>query len=287
MSWETVAHLLASRGDLSALLINEHSECVLVTPAAERALGVPARETIGPGGLEKLIAPHQLDDARWQLQRAHAGAVRSVVLLLALPGGDSLARFEAWPVGQAGGTLLFLEELTAQPRRGSLGDHDYEVVTPVDGPPKLRALYRLGLVQEAATGVCYTTLHGANAPCNDCPLPRGTSERRAPAVRINADRQYELLGAVEVEQNVTRISVRTIPHAHFVAIRDARLHELSRRALLSEREREILALLVSGESLDEIAVKAGISLRTVKFHQSNLLGKLGADSRADLGRLIF
>jgi DNA-binding CsgD family transcriptional regulator len=84
-----------------------------------------------------------------------------------------------------------------------------------------------------------------------------------------------------------RISVRAITQSQFTALRDARLRELAGRARLSEREREVLTLLVSGAPLDEIATQIGIGLRTVKFHQSNVLNKLGADSRADLARLIF
>lgn len=49
----------------------------------------------------------------------------------------------------------------------------------------------------------------------------------------------------------------------------------------------MLAWLLLGRSLDEIAVSLGISARTVKFHQQNILNKLGADSRVDLIRLVF
>jgi DNA-binding CsgD family transcriptional regulator len=44
---------------------------------------------------------------------------------------------------------------------------------------------------------------------------------------------------------------------------------------------------VLGRSLDEIARILGIAPRTVKFHQANVLQKLGADSRLDLMRLLL
>jgi LuxR family maltose regulon positive regulatory protein len=49
---------------------------------------------------------------------------------------------------------------------------------------------------------------------------------------------------------------------------------------LTRREQEVLRLLVAGASNQEIATRLVISLATVKKHVSNLLGKLGVDSRA-------
>ncbi|MGD2105822.1 MAG: response regulator transcription factor [Anaerolineae bacterium] len=48
---------------------------------------------------------------------------------------------------------------------------------------------------------------------------------------------------------------------------------------LTEREREVLALMKEGMSNPEIAEELVVSRSTVKFHVSNILSKLGADSR--------
>jgi DNA-binding NarL/FixJ family response regulator len=51
--------------------------------------------------------------------------------------------------------------------------------------------------------------------------------------------------------------------------------------VLTEREREVLALLAIGATNKEIAQKLVISERTAKFHVSSILGKLGAGNRTE------
>jgi NarL family two-component system response regulator LiaR len=48
---------------------------------------------------------------------------------------------------------------------------------------------------------------------------------------------------------------------------------------LTEREREVLALLVEGHTNPQIADRLVVSRSTVKFHVSSVLSKLGASSR--------
>jgi len=50
---------------------------------------------------------------------------------------------------------------------------------------------------------------------------------------------------------------------------------------LTPRERQILALMVQGMSNQDIADQMGIALPTVKFHVTNVLGKLQVDSRTE------
>ena len=49
---------------------------------------------------------------------------------------------------------------------------------------------------------------------------------------------------------------------------------------LTAREREVLRLIAAGLPSKQIARALGISERTVKFHATSLLRKLGADNRA-------
>ena len=57
-----------------------------------------------------------------------------------------------------------------------------------------------------------------------------------------------------------------------------------RYAQLSEREREVLGLIISGLTNKEIGRALDLSTRTVETHRANLFAKLGAESLADLIR---
>jgi FixJ family two-component response regulator len=54
---------------------------------------------------------------------------------------------------------------------------------------------------------------------------------------------------------------------------------------LTEREREVLALVVSGMLNKQVGRQLGVTEKTVKFHRGNVMEKMGADSLADLVRM--
>jgi DNA-binding CsgD family transcriptional regulator len=67
----------------------------------------------------------------------------------------------------------------------------------------------------------------------------------------------------------------------------ARLELLATRGGLSARERDVLSQLAIGRSLEQIASSLAISHRTVRFHQGNVLTKLGLSSRHELLLLLL
>jgi FixJ family two-component response regulator len=58
-----------------------------------------------------------------------------------------------------------------------------------------------------------------------------------------------------------------------------------RAATLTDREREVMALVVSGMLNKQVGHRLGVTEKTVKFHRGNVMQKMGADSLADLVRM--
>ncbi len=83
---------------------------------------------------------------------------------------------------------------------------------------------------------------------------------------------------LEALQNAVRQHVKSRQRNQ--AGREAR----QRYAQLSEREREVLGLIVAGLTNKEIGRALDVSPRTVETHRANLFAKLGAESLAQLIR---
>ena len=52
-----------------------------------------------------------------------------------------------------------------------------------------------------------------------------------------------------------------------------------KKGILTKREREVFELLINNKTTNEIAEELGISEKTVRNHISNVIQKLGVDSR--------
>ena len=56
---------------------------------------------------------------------------------------------------------------------------------------------------------------------------------------------------------------------------------MEQKPQFSEREREVIELLLQGKSNKQMALALGVSVRTVEFHLSNIYAKLGVTSRTE------
>ena len=81
-----------------------------------------------------------------------------------------------------------------------------------------------------------------------------------------------------IQQAIERSQAALAQEAELRALRDC-------HASLTPREREIMALVVSGLLNKQIAVKLGISEITVKAHRGQVMRKMQVDSIADLVRI--
>lgn len=73
--------------------------------------------------------------------------------------------------------------------------------------------------------------------------------------------------------------------ARFIQNSEAYFELRQRAALLTEREREVVKLVVAGLLNKEIADHLGLALVTVKVHRGNAMHKLGARTGAELARM--
>jgi FixJ family two-component response regulator len=83
--------------------------------------------------------------------------------------------------------------------------------------------------------------------------------------------------------------IETLQNAVRQHVRSREKHQATRQAhdryaQLSEREREVLGLIVEGLTNKEIGRALGLSPRTVETHRANLFGKLQVESLAHLIR---
>ena len=111
-----------------------------------------------------------------------------------------------------------------------------------------------------------------------------TSEklRAALAAALRSNPEFELVG-------VGATSAEVPPSADVVLISrtsspsrvSGRSPESATQTVLSNREREILALLADGLVNKQIAARLGISTNTVKTHLELLFDKLGVATRAE------
>jgi DNA-binding NarL/FixJ family response regulator len=109
-----------------------------------------------------------------------------------------------------------------------------------------------------------------------------TDERVLGAVRAGA-RGYVLKGAPvdEIARAIRAVHGGGSYLASPVAAKILRQVRSPRSATtLSDRERTVLREVAAGRSTKQIARALGITERTVKFHVSSIMNKLGADNRA-------
>ena len=72
-----------------------------------------------------------------------------------------------------------------------------------------------------------------------------------------------------------------------MAKEQAHLAVADRFAQLTQREREVMALVVEGHANKIIGARLGISIRTVEIHRARVMQKMGAGSLSELVRLAL
>lgn len=260
----------------------------MMSSGAARALGFKSPPS-AQVTLDTLVPADAREESRALIDRALSGMLPKVELRMLTAQGTALARFSSSAVGKddARGVLLSLEHLAPLVEARPTSDYDYEVAGVTRQEYRLQRVWQPSVGGTPANGKCFEVLHGLRKPCDKCPLSRGETARPQVSASRQAPYDYVVTSFTLQDDDCARVSVRRVSAASFSAVMQARLDELAERAQLSKRERSVFVQLMEGRAVDEIASELSISPRTVKFHQANVLQKLGADSRTDLIRLVF
>jgi PAS domain S-box-containing protein len=309
MDWLSVARLLAERCDLPMVVLDRDGIVRLASPTFERTLGQRASELEGRRWLDTCVTPDSSSATAMALEQGFAGATHAASCEAVTKDGRRLrlsldltlvgrpaelnGHGGANGVDAALGQGLLVTVLASAPVQGAWTrghDLDYTIAFSATefGTIKHAATAAGCELAEARGRHCYEFIAGADKPCPDCPAlrPAASDGGQRLSVRSKLDPEgFQVTTADATRPDEISLRIRSISSHTLTAIQDARIAALSDKAQLTERERDILALLLHGRSHDEIAQSLAVSPRTVKFHQGNILQKLGADSRADLLRL--
>lgn len=135
---------------------------------------------------------------------------------------------------------------------------------------------------------CWVSVFGRRSECVGCPLKQLSANGRTTSVLDRRPERFEpMLVVAERMGNRATVTAHPIDAKAWELLTQARIDHVATNARLNAKEREVLALLVMGRALEDIATAASITVRTAKYHQQKILKKVGADSRLDLVRLIL
>lgn len=289
VDWHSIARLLAEESPKPVLVLDRAGAIRLVNASLERCLGWSRYEILGNSWIEHCTPPAAREGVRAWLQDALQGAIRSYDLQAQTRAGRQLQlTVEGSPVG--GGDepslLLTVEDARAVSEApGAVDDVYYEISTAT---PDFGRLRWASTLPQASGSLCHQVLHGRNVPCSDCPARQpGAPPHTVIRYHPGQDPAFELVTACRTQDDSATLHRVRLSEEVYSQMVQARLNVLAAEAGLSEREQSVLRYLMMGRSVADIAEILCISPRTVKFHQTNLIEKLGVDSRVDLMRLIL
>ncbi len=184
----------------------------------------------------------------------------------------------------------------------------------VEGAPQFEALVIVLGLQSVRDQALIQGLRGATCPCATLAVLDARDPQGARAsIDSGAEVYVDAADVMELERAVAHTVARTRRWRNLLGQRttgpipsmvgtlspvqgtdsvsrptvQGMLRVLTQVARISAREREVLQAVLHGDSNQEIADDLKISIRTVKFHVTNLITKLEARNRGDILRVYF
>jgi PAS domain S-box-containing protein len=301
MDWSAITQLLAERSEQALVLLDRRGCIRLLNGAMERLLGWSRAEASLRRWTKLFMAGQPAQTTkRWLIEAFSAAPVRRSCSVAARDGRRWRLELDAALVGRGPAQALLMTVARALPldaESGAPADHelDYQITSHGQGQGatfgQLQRIVQMGRTfDDVAIPArrCFEVLHQRQTPCLDCPVLRAgdaTWPRSVVRRATQAAAGFQIVTAEPIGPTTVQVRIRFVAEGTLRAVHEVRLAQLADRAQLSLRERSVLEYLLMGRSLADIALILDLSRHTVKFHQGNILRKLGADSRADIARL--
>lgn len=298
IDWEAVSSNLLDGCDKPAAILDRGLRFLLANREIEGLLGASRDDFLGRSFSEVCAPPDQAERVAELLDAIFGKLPRAWEETLFTADGRMLrVTLEARQIDQDGEPLLLVRILRwalvrASAPPGFDTDHHYEICALGADFGTIRSFWSTGERLEDPPIVgrrCFEVLYGRSKQCGSCPAERAFLDGSPLTVVLGGLRDkssFRVMTAKPSSPDGVEVSVRELDASIVTPLIHARIEDLARQSGLSARERSVLELLLLGRSPDEIAKVLGIAPRTAKFHQTNLLAKLGADSRHDLLRLL-
>lgn len=295
--WNAVAEYLVERFEEPVVVFDKEGCVLALNTALERLLERPRTDILSRSWSEICPPGKETQKAMACISGGLDNIARRIEVPVNKPDSDALnlvmnvAHLSVGEERATIGTVIAARPYKAVTLPNVECSEYYEISTTPESHGQLTYVWETDSASANQVGKpCYQAFYGRSAPCLQCPafLPQDgrNGEVRTGVVRFGEEGERFGMVTTEFTEKHARVSVRRISRREVSSLVHARVDLLAEDGGLSSREHSVLGLLIAGKSADDIGAELGISPRTAKFHQTNILQKLGVDSRLELFRLV-
>jgi PAS domain S-box-containing protein len=279
------------------LVVDRRRRIVFANPAMAQLLGRDAQEIVRTSWPAGCVPAGDRPAARALIDDALRGTAREGGLVLATRDGRRVAvRLDLQRVGR--GKTAGVVVLVGETRSASVPSLDpcdaWCEVTRAQG--QIGRVRKVRFLAPSVRGNRYVgrplieflDATGASDAADTVRQVIDHRAREATSVSMpDSDGPLRVVTASAVDDKTVVVVVRCVDLRVLPDMLEAKVARVGEKRGLSDREQEVLQLLLRGRGAEDIGTLLGIAPRTVKFHQANVLQKLGADSRSDLLRVLL
>jgi DNA-binding CsgD family transcriptional regulator len=296
MDWEPIVSNL-TQGLRPALIVDGAGRVRFLNASMEKLLGKRLDELSATRWLASCVSPGGASSVRQLLGAGFRGEATAGDVPLVTREGRRMtmqAALSRETRGRSRALVVIAQGVReVEPTSAPAGDCWSEVSRDASGTGVIQSLRFFDPERDAATHVG-RPIEELLTSLGCAPAMRWVGEvlsrrvRHASDVLLpEADDAFRVVTADAIDDVTVRVTVRYLPARLLPELVDAKAARTAADGALSERERQVLTLLLRGRGVEDIATMLEIAPRTVKFHQANVLQKLGADSRLDLLRVVL